>query len=115
MIASKSASAVHITSVCPTVGFDAARLTSTILNEPCPVARSTIQYVMTTPTSSPMSPVRVVRNALSAASELGFSSHQCPINMNEHRPTSSQPTSICSVLSATTSNSIDAVNRLSAA
>ena len=62
-----------------------------------------------------MSPVRVVRNALSAASELGFSSHQCPISMNEHRPTSSHPTSICSVLSATTSSSIDAVNRLSAA
>ena len=42
-----------------------------------------------------MSPVRVVRNALSAASEFGFSSHQWPISMNEHRPTSSQPTSIC--------------------
>ena len=51
-----------------------------------------------------MSPVRVVRNALSAASEFGFSSHQCPISMNEQRPTSSQPTSSCSVLSATTSS-----------
>ena len=35
------------------------------------------------------------------------------MSMNEQRPTSSQPTSSCSVLSATTSVSIDAVNRLS--
>ena len=70
---------------------------------------------MITPINNPMSPVRVVRKALSAASELGFSSHQCPISMNEQRPTSSHPTSISSVLLATTSNSIDAVNRLNAA
>ena len=31
---------------------------------------------MITPVSSPMSPVRVVRNAFSAASLFGFSSHQ---------------------------------------
>ena len=67
---------------------------------------------MITPQISPMSPVRVVRNAFRAASELGFSSHQCPISMNEQRPTSSQPTSSSSVLSATTSKSIDAVKRL---
>ena len=86
-----------------------------MLNEPSPVPACTMKNVMMTPTSKPMSPVRVVRNALSAASEFGFSSHQCPISMKEHRPTSSQPTSICSVLSATTSSSIDAVKRLSAA
>ena len=39
------------------------------------------------------------------------SSHQWPISANEQRPTTSQPTSICSVFSATTSSSIDAVNR----
>ena len=46
---------------------------------------------MITPVSNPMSPVRVVRNAFSAASLFGFSSHQWPISMNEHKPTSSQP------------------------
>ncbi len=70
---------------------------------------------MITPVIRPMSPVRVVRNALIAAMLLGASSHQCPISMNEHTPTSSQPTSSCSVLSATTSNSIDDVNNDSAA
>ena len=57
-----------------------------------------------------MSPTRLVRNALSAASELGFSSHQCPISANEQTPTSSQPTIICSVLWDSTKNSIEAVN-----
>ena len=70
---------------------------------------------MITPVSRPMSPVRVVRNALSAASLFGFSSHQWPISMNEQTPTSSQPTSSCKVLSATTSNSIEAVKSESAA
>ena len=59
-----------------------------------------------------MSPTRLVRNALSAASELGFSSHQCPMSAKEQTPTSSQPTIICNVLSARTKKSIDAVNRL---
>ncbi len=86
-----------------------------MLNEPTPVARCTMKNVMITPVSRPMSPVRVVRNAFSAASLLGFSSHQWPISMNEQTPTSSQPTSSCSVLSATTSSSIDAVNSESAA
>ena len=67
------------------------------------------------PIISPMSPVRVVRNALMAAFVLAFSSHQWPISMKEQRPTSSQPTSSCSVFGATTSVSIDAVKRLSAA
>ena len=71
--------------------------------------------MMMMPIISPMSPVRVVRNALSAASEFAPSSHQCPMSTNEQRPTRSQPTSSCSVLSATTSVSIDAVKRLSIA
>ena len=71
--------------------------------------------VTITPIIRPMSPVRVVRNALMAAFVFAFSSHQCPMSMNEHRPTSSQPTSSCSVFDATTSVSIDAVKRLSAA
>ena len=49
---------------------------------------------------------------LDGGAELARSSHQCPISMNEQRPTSSQPTSSWRVLSATTSVSIDAVNRL---
>ncbi len=115
MMPNSSATAHQSTSVWLTLPEIAASLTATMLNEPCPVAACTTKNVMMTPIISPMSPVRVVRNALSAASELGFSSHQCPISMNEQRPTSSHPTSICSVLSATTSNSIDAVKRLSAA
>ena len=71
----------------------AALLSATMLNDRVPVARSTMKNVMITPMIRPMSPVRVVRNALSAASEFGFSSHQCPMSMNEQRPTSSQPTS----------------------
>ena len=62
-----------------------------------------------------MSPVRVVKNALSAARALGYSSHQCPISMNEHRPMSSQPRIIWIVLTDVTSVSIPQVNRLSAA
>ena len=60
------------------------------------------------PTSSPMSPVRVVKNAFSAASEFGCSSHQWPMSMNEQRPISSQPRIIWIVLSAVTSVSIAA-------
>ena len=67
------------------------------------------------PIISPMSPVRVVRNALSAAALLAPSSHQWPMSANEQRPTPSQPRRTCSVLSATTSVSIAAVNRLSIA
>ena len=42
---------------------------------------------MMMPIIRPMSPVRVVRNALSAASEFAFSSHQWPMSTNEQRPT----------------------------
>ena len=62
------------------------------------------------PTSRPTSPTRLVMNALRAASEFGFSSHQCPMSTNEQRPTSSQPVIICIVLRLMTSSSIDAVN-----
>ena len=73
------------------------------------------KYRVTMPTSRPMSPVRVVKNALRAASEMGFSSHQWPISMNEHRPMPSQPRRIWMVVADVTISSIDAVNRLSAA
>ena len=63
------------------------------------------------PTSRPMSPVRVVKNAFRAASELGCSSHQCPMSANEHRPMISQPSSSWIVFSATTRHSIPEVNR----
>ena len=63
------------------------------------------------PTSRPMSPVRVVQNALRAALEFGFSSHQCPISTNEQRPMISQPSRSWMVFSATTRFSIPAVNR----
>ena len=49
---------------------------------------------------------------MSAASELGFSSHQCPMSAKEQSPTSSQPTISCSVFSVSTNISIEAVNRL---
>ena len=71
--------------------------------------------MMMMPIIKPMSPVRVVRNAFSAAAEFAPSSQKCPISANEQRPTPSQPTSNTSVLSATTSSSIDAVKRLSIA
>ena len=71
--------------------------------------------MMMMPIIKPMSPVRVVRNAFSAAAEFAPSSQKCPISANEQRPTPSQPTSNTSVLLATTSNSIDAVKRLSIA
>ena len=62
------------------------------------------------PSIRPTSPMRVVMKALMAASELAFSSHQWPMSMNEHSPTSSQPISSWSVLSATTRSSMEAVN-----
>ena len=57
-----------------------------------------------------MSPVRVVRNALTAASELSFSSHQWPMSRNEQSPTPSHPTSSSRVSLERTSRSIAAVN-----
>ena len=62
------------------------------------------------PNRNGTSPVFVVMNALIAASEFSFSSHQCPIKRYEQMPTSSQPTSSWNRLSAMTRFSIDAVN-----
>ena len=41
---------------------------------------------MITPQIRPTSPTRLVMKAFRAASEFGFSSHQCPMSANEHRP-----------------------------
>ena len=76
------------------------------MSKVCSAAKNRVMM----PSIRPTSPVRVVKNALRAALELSFSSHQWPISMNEQRPTSSQPISSWRVLSATTSSSIDAVN-----
>ena len=65
---------------------------------------------MMTPQIRPTSPTRLVMKAFRAASEFGFSSHQCPMRANEHRPTSSQHVSSCSVFSLMISPSIEAVN-----
>jgi hypothetical protein len=74
--------------------------------------RPDAKYRVIMPVSRPTSPTRLVRNALRAASEFGFSSHQWPMRANEQRPTNSQPTIIWRVLGASTKKSIDAVNRL---
>ena len=79
-------------------------LISSMLKLPAP------QKMTTMPTRRPMSPVRVVKKAFRAASEFFFSSHQCPISMNEQRPMISQPRSSWTVFSATTRLSIPAVN-----
>ena len=65
---------------------------------------------MITPQIRPTSPTRLVMKALRAASEFGFSSHQCPISAKEHRPTSSQHVSSWMVLSLMIRPSIDALN-----
>ncbi len=69
-----------------------------------------VQNRMDIPISSPMSPTRLVRNAFSAASELGFSSHQWPISTKEQRPTNSQAVMNCTVLLLMTRRSIEAEN-----
>ena len=65
---------------------------------------------MIMPISRPISPTRLVRKALRAASELGCSSHQWPMSANEQTPTSSQPTIICSTFALVTKNNMAAVN-----
>ena len=99
--------------VCESWPAPARALVSAIENEPNwpGSAEPTVKNRIVTPTMRPMSPTRLVRNALSAASLLGFSSHQWPINTKEQTPTSSHETSSCSVFSDTTSNSIEALNR----
>ena len=68
-----------------------------------------------TPMTKPRSPARVVMKALIAASEFSFSSNQWPMSRYEQTPTSSQPTSSCTVLLAMTRMSIEPVKRFSAA
>jgi len=80
-------------------------LMSTMLKGPAPKNR------MITPMIRPTSPTRLVRKALTAASELGLSSHQWPMSTNEQSPTSSQAVSSIRVFWAMTRVSIDAVNR----
>ena len=72
--------------------------------------RPAVKNRMIMPTSRPMSPTRLVMNALRAASVFVFSSHQWPISTNEQTPTSSQLVMNCTVVALMTSISIDAVN-----
>ena len=59
--------------------------------------------------------MRVVKNALRAALELAWSSHQWPMSMNEQTPISSQPNRPCTVEDAVTRTYMPHVNRLRAA
>ena len=70
---------------------------------------------MMMPMRRPISPVRVVKNAFSAALVLFGSSHQCPMSRNEQRPMSSQPNSRPRVVELCTIHSIAAVNKFNAA
>ena len=92
--------------------LEARALVSAMENEPkrSGSAEPTAKKRMVTPTSRPMSPTRFVRKALSAASLLGFSSHQWPMRTKEQTPTSSQAHRSCRVFSDTTSRSIEALN-----
>ncbi len=55
--------------------------------------------MMAVPTSSPTSPTRTVKNALSAARLLASSSHQWPMSMNDVRPMISHPRMSCTMFS----------------
>ncbi len=67
------------------------------------------------PTSRPTSPTRTVQNALSAATALACSSHQCPMRRNEQRPMISQPRISWTMFGARTITSIPAENSVMAA
>ena len=73
------------------------------------------KYNMEIPTSRPMSPVRTVKNAFSAARLFAPSSHQWPINMKLQRPMISQPNNNKMVSSAMTIANMPAENNVSAA
>ncbi len=62
------------------------------------------------PNMNGTSPIRVVMNALIAASEFCFSSYQCPIRRYEHTPMTSQPISSWIRFGAMTTLSMAAVN-----
>src|SRR3954451_6194710 len=108
--AHSSATEAAIRMLCEMSPDSAAWFVSAMLKLP-PAAKNRIEM----PTSRPMSPVRVVKNALRAASEFGCSSHQCPMSMNEHRPIASHPNSAMSVVLAVTSTYMPVVNSDSAA
>jgi len=63
-----------------------------------------------TPSSSPASPTRVTRNALTAARELALSSQWWPMRKYEQTPMISQPTYSTRRSRAKTTSSIAAVN-----
>ena len=105
-----SADAPTTSAVRPMSPLMAAKLMSFMSNV-MPAAKNRV----TMPTSRPMSPVRVVRNALRAALEFSCFSHQWPINMKLHRPISSHPNSSCKVEELTTSRNMPVVKRLRAA
>ena len=67
------------------------------------------------PASRPTSPVRVVKNAFSAARLFAPSSHQWPMSMKEQRPMISQPRISWIMFSATTMFIMPAENRVSEA
>ena len=62
------------------------------------------------PNMNGTSPIRVVMNALIAASEFCFSSYQCPISRYEHTPMTSHPISSWIRFGAMTTLSMAAVN-----
>ncbi len=106
----KSATAPTSSAVSP-ISPSRARKLMRFMSNVWPAAKNSV----TMPTSRPMSPVRVVRNAFRAAFEFSCFSHQCPISMKLQRPIISQPKSSCSVLELTTSRNMPVVNRLRAA
>ena len=65
---------------------------------------------MMMPSTNPMSPTRVTRNALTAACRAASRSLSCPTSRYEQRPMTSQPMSSSSRSSACTTSSIAAVN-----
>ena len=113
-----SATEPHSRTVCEPVPLSAHSLIDWMLKpfEPCLVAYALAAKKTTpVPTSSPMSPTRTVKNALSAERLFAASSHQCPISMNEQRPMISQPRISCTMFSASTIANIPALNNVSAA
>jgi len=105
-----SRNAATIAVPAPIVPLDTSRVMCGMLAFPWAANVSTKM-----PNMNGMSPVFVVMNALMAAFEFSFSSHQCPMSRYEQIPTNSQPTSSWNRLSAMTRFSIEPVNRDSAA
>ncbi len=64
------------------------------------------------PSANPTSPTRLTMNAFLAARAAERLWYQNPISTYEQKPTSSQPANISSQLLASTSSSIENMNRL---